>query len=133
MIETMADSLGQRESEWIALLDGVYRATSGGGSPPSLELTPKEEELNQKIPRKIGTIGEYLKSSSQTRPVPGLHPFMREEVLNFVDGKRSVVDIFRAVSAQTQSVGSFYYGDASLAMVEQYLTNAEAAGAVEFQ
>ena len=133
MIETMADSLRQRESEWIALLDGVYRATSGGGSPPSLELTPKEEELDQKIPRKIGTIGEYLKSSSQARPVPGLHPFMREEVLNFVDGKRSVIDIFRAVSAQTQSVGSFYYGEASLAMVEQYLTNAEEAGAIEFQ
>ena len=133
MIEAMADSLGQRESEWIALLDGVYRATSGGGSPPSLELTPKEEELNQKIPRKIGTIGEYLKSSSQTTPVPGLHPFMREEVLNFVDGKRSVVDIFRAVSAQAQSVGSFYYGEVSLAMVEQYLTNAEEADAIEFQ
>jgi hypothetical protein len=58
---------------------------------------------------------------------------MREEVLNFVDGKRSVLDIFRAVSAQTQSIGSFYYGEASLAMVEQYLTNAEEAGAIEFQ
>ncbi len=133
LIQTTADSLGQRQSEWTTLLDGVYRAASGGGSPPSLELTPQEKQLNQKTPRKIGTIGEYLKASSQTKPVPGLHPFMREKVLNFVDGQRSVLDIFLAVSAQAQSAGAFYYGETSLTKVEQYLTNAEEAGAIEFQ
>ena len=44
-----------------------------------------------------------------------------------------MLDIFLAVSAQAQSVGSFYYGETSLAKVEQYLTNAEEAGAIEFQ
>ena len=133
LIQTTADALGQRESEWTTLLDSVYLAASGGGPLPSLERTPQEKQLNQRIPRKVGTIGEYLKSSGHTKPVPGLHPFMQEEVLNFVDGQRSILDIFLAVSAQAQSAGSFYYGETSLTKVEQYLTNAEEADAIEFQ
>jgi hypothetical protein len=133
LVETMADSLGQREREWLDLLDRVYRAASGGSSPPVIELSPKGNELSKKIPRKVGTVTEYLRASQQTPPVPNLHQFMREEILNFADGKRSVLDIFNAVSAESQSVGAFYYGEVTLEAVEQYLTNAEEAGAIQFQ
>jgi hypothetical protein len=40
----------------------------------------------------------------------GLHGLMAFETMNFVDGRRSYLDIYRAVRAEAQSVGAWYYG-----------------------
>ena len=39
---------------------------------------------------------------------------MRMEVFNFVDGKRSYYDIFKAVLAESLAAGAWYYGDVTL-------------------
>jgi hypothetical protein len=39
---------------------------------------------------------------------------MRSEVFNFVDGKRSYYDIYKAVFAEAAAAGSWYYGTVSL-------------------
>jgi hypothetical protein len=55
---------------------------------------------------------------------------MEFEVLNFVDGQSSFLDIFNAVSAESLSVGEFYYGRVTLDAVEQYLNHAVEAKAM---
>jgi len=39
---------------------------------------------------------------------------MRDEVFNFVDGRRSYYDIYKAVSAESRAAGSWYCGRVTL-------------------
>jgi hypothetical protein len=39
---------------------------------------------------------------------------MRSEVWNFVDGKRSYYDIYKAVAAEAMAAGRWYYGTVTL-------------------
>ena len=55
---------------------------------------------------------------------------MAYEVLNFVDGKRSYADIYRAVSAEADAAGSWYYGVVTAEDVTAYLDSAVKAGIV---
>lgn len=130
LIEQFVQSLAQQERKWMNLLDEFYRQASGGAAPPSLALTERERQLAGRIPRKIGTVGEYLQAVRRIRPVSALHPIMRFEILNFVDGRNSYLDIFRAVQAESLSVGEYYYGHVSLDAVEEFLNHAVEAGAI---
>jgi hypothetical protein len=53
---------------------------------------------------------------------------MRYETLNFVDGRRSYLEIYRAVRAEAQSVGAWYYGEVSPEKVAAVLDQAVNAG-----
>jgi hypothetical protein len=55
---------------------------------------------------------------------------MRTEVFNFVDGKRSYYDIYKAVSAEAMGAGSWYYGTVNLKDVVGLLDAAVAAKAL---
>ena len=46
---------------------------------------------------------------------------MQYEVLNFVNGKNSYLDIYKAVQAEAMSAGEFYYGVVKLEDVEKLL------------
>jgi hypothetical protein len=46
---------------------------------------------------------------------------MAYEVWNFVDGKRSYLDIFRAVRAEAQFAGEWYYGTVTAKAVADLL------------
>jgi hypothetical protein len=130
LLERLAQSISQQEERWMATPDQFYVAVSGQSSPPSLELSPRERALSQRIPKKVGAVGEYREAVRRIESVSDLHPLMEFEILNFVDGKNSFLDIFNAVSAESLSVGEFYYGRVTLDAVEQYLNHAVAAHAV---
>ena len=58
---------------------------------------------------------------------------MRDETFNFVDGKRSYYDIYKAVYAESQAGGVWYYGTVTLADVVRLLDAAVAARAVSLK
>ena len=56
---------------------------------------------------------------------------MAFEAFNFVDGKRSVLDIYRAVRAESLSAGEWYYGTVKLADIEDLFKRAATEKAIE--
>lgn len=119
----------QRIQEW-------YR-TLGGSNPPAatgLSGATEEERLAAaKVPKRAGTLGEYLKHSDAISGPQGLHPTLKFEALNYVDGKRSVLDIYRAVRAESLSAGEWYCGAVSLADIDELFQAAEKDKAIEIR
>jgi hypothetical protein len=58
---------------------------------------------------------------------------MAFEILNFIDGKRTGLDIYNAVHAEAVRAGETYYGTVTPEMVREYLQNLESAGLVKVQ
>jgi hypothetical protein len=56
---------------------------------------------------------------------------MKFEALNYVDGKRSILDIYHAVRAESLSVGEWYYGTVKLDDIDELFKAAEREKAVE--
>ena len=98
------------------LLEGLYaeRAAALGAKPVPITLTEKEREYSRLVPRRLFSVysEEAKKRQSQgggrggrgqrgegpqTPRLPGL---AAGEVTNFIDGKRSVLDIYNAVRAE---------------------------------
>jgi hypothetical protein len=53
---------------------------------------------------------------------------MAYEAPNFVDGRRSVLEVAQAVAAEADAAGEWYYGRVSIEDVAAYLASAERAG-----
>lgn len=110
----------------------AYASSVTGPKPAPLAatMTPKEKELAGMVPTMTVSIQDYLRKRRELKRPPALHGLMAYEVMNFVDGKNSYLDIFRAVSAQADAAGEWYYGTVSLEDVASYLDSARAAGIV---
>ncbi len=112
----------------------VTRAATALG-PPGCEpvagkLAEEMRALKAKIPARIESVAEYVKKKGDVKSVPGFHGLMRFEALNFADSKRTMWDIHKAVRAEAQAGGDWYYGDVTAEMVQKYFENAAAAGIV---
>jgi hypothetical protein len=92
--------------------------------------TVAEQEANSRVPSFVDDVAGYLDKRSKIKRPPALHPLMAYEVLNFVDGARSVGDIFRAVAAEADTAGTWYYGAVTLEDVTSYIDSAADAGVV---
>ncbi|HVF48662.1 MAG TPA: M28 family peptidase [Pyrinomonadaceae bacterium] len=112
-------------------LQSYYRQLHGTSPPPNT-LTAEEQAAHRKIPANAASLDDYFtnraKVASSRRGV--LHGLMRDEVYNFVDGKRSYYDIYRAVYAESQAAGSWYYGTVNLKDVVSLLDAAVEAKAL---
>jgi hypothetical protein len=58
---------------------------------------------------------------------------MARECFGFVDGRRTFLDIYRAVHAEALSVGEFYYGKVSLEAVKGLLEDALSKGVLKLK
>ena len=112
----------KRINEWYTAL---------GGTPAHPKLEEREKEPDSRIPRSMGTLREYLGHIQQIDGPAGLHGLMKFEALNFVDGKRSILDIYHAVRAESLSAGEWYYGTVRLEDIETLFNLAEKEKAVE--
>ena len=112
----------QRIEEW-------YTALGGKKSPPTMD--EREKALAARVPRRVGALGEYFRNAQEIEGPKGLHGLMQWEALNYADGKRSILDIYRAVRAESLSVGEWYYGTVKLEDLEAFFTTAEKKKAVE--
>lgn len=113
----------------VARLAGYY-ATLTGQTPPRAALTARERELAGRIPETVESVQAFMSGRSRLERPANLHPLMAYEVLNFVGGGRSYLDIFHAVAAQADAAGAWYYGVVSLDEVAAYLDSAEKAGII---
>ena len=103
-----------------------------GGKLPPAPLTDAERAASRKVPANVASFDTYLTNRGK---VPGsasgaLHGLMRTEVYNFVDGRRSYYDIYKAVYAESAAAGSWYYGTVTLEDVVRLLDAAVASGAL---
>jgi hypothetical protein len=109
----------------VARLDALLEPTAAAMLPEPIELAGEKH-----VPALVDDVQGYLdKRSAITRPAR-LHPLMAFEVLNFVDGQRSYADIYRAVAAEADAAGEWYYGTVTVEDVTAYLDSAVKAGVV---
>jgi hypothetical protein len=128
LVERLTAMLAEREAQALAELERSYLAITGESRVPTLSLSPKERELAQRVPMLAAGPAEFLERRNRVRPVEGLHPLMAFEVLNFIDGSRSVLDIYNAVDAEARRAGAHYYGTVTLERVQQYVEHLIEAG-----
>jgi hypothetical protein len=114
-----------------ALADN-YRALTGEASPPVPQLSELEKEMARKVPE-IAVSPAELPQKRDSLGSQGLHGLMAFEVMNFVDGRRSYLDIYRAVRAEAQLAGAWYYGNVSAKQVGDLLDAAVKAGVVRMK
>lgn len=112
----------QRLEEW-------YRALGGG--PATISPDPLEKALSAQVPRNAGSLGEYLRHAAEVEGPKGLHPLMKDEALNYVDGRHSILEIYRAVRAESLSAGEWYYGAVTLQDIDALFKAAAKEKAVE--
>ncbi|MFL6332395.1 MAG: M28 family peptidase [Pyrinomonadaceae bacterium] len=113
-------------------LTRFYNQLNGVNPPRPAPLDDAERAASRKVPANVASLDTYL---TRRGKVPGsaggaLHGLMRTEVYNFVDGRRSYYDIYKAVYAESAAAGSWYYGTVTLEDVVRLLDAAMAAGAL---
>ncbi len=128
-IQNLSAQMSKRERELMADLQSCYRQLHGA-APLPLKLNDAELAASKKIPANAATLEEYFANRAKARFDGNLHGLMREEVYNFVDGKRSYYDIYKAVRAEALAGGAWYYGTVSLKDVVGMLDAAVAAKAL---
>jgi hypothetical protein len=126
--------------------DGVAQASKGGAAaqlaafyrqlhkaePKPVALDAAEQAASRKVPANAASLAEYFANRNQVpnRARGKLHGLMRDEVFNFVDGRRSYYDIYKAVYAESMAAGTWYYGTVTLGDVVSLLDAAVAAKAL---
>jgi Zn-dependent M28 family amino/carboxypeptidase len=128
-IDAMVVRTRAREAELMADLRVEFK-TVRGRDPKPVALTPAETAASRKVPANAATLKEYFENRERVSFGGGLHGLMRDEVFNFVDGKRSYYDIYKAVYAESMAAGTWYYGTVTLEDVTAQLDAAVAAKAL---
>lgn len=128
-IDDLVDRMKKKEADLTADLRSYYKRVHVA-DPKSSKLTPAEQAASKKIPANITSLSDYFSKRNQDAPQTSLHGLMHDEVFNFVDGKRSYYDIYKAVFAEANAAGSWYYGTVSLNDVIAVLDAAVKAGAL---
>jgi hypothetical protein len=129
-IDELARRMRSREAELSSELATFYRQLHGV-APRLAQLTADEQAARRKVPANVASLADYFQNRQRARPQGvRLHGLMRDEVFNFVDGRRSYHDIYKAVFAESQAAGSWYYGTVTLKDVVATLDAAVAAKAL---
>jgi hypothetical protein len=119
-VGTLVASLQTARDLNARLLEGRYReqATAANAGPPSRAVvpSPRERECDLLVPRRLYPV--YSAEAQKRTPAPGRRPgagpgrpsagasgrrmpgLASSEVANFIDGRRSILDIYRAVRAE---------------------------------
>jgi len=132
----LAVRIGERARDLVRELEAAFPAVAASvrkSGPAAGALTPVEKELASRRPVNAGTLDEYFGKRGWNVTFPGLHPIMAKECYCFVDGKRTGLDIFRAVQAEALSVGSYYYGTVSPEAVLGLIDDAVKKGALKLR
>jgi Zn-dependent M28 family amino/carboxypeptidase len=116
-----------------ARLTPAWIALTGEQAPPALVPTAREKELAAKTPVLVDDVKAFLDKQGDVKRPPALHGLMAHEALNFVDGTRSVLDVARAVAAEADAAGTWYYGRVSIDDVASYIDSAVQVGLVRYK
>jgi Peptidase family M28 len=96
------------------------------------EVLPEEPErdLRARIPIRTASALDYRKKEKDLKRPKGLHALMAFEALNFIDGKRTVWDIYAACRAESLAGGEWYYGTVTPEAIKEYLDSAAKLGLI---
>lgn len=128
-IAQLAARMSLKERELKADLQAYYQQLFDA-SPQAIKLTPEEAAASRKVPANAASLDTYFDKRGKVSFKSDLHGLMVDEIYNFVDGKRSYYDIYKAVRAESLVAGSWYYGTVTLANVTGLLEAAVEAGAL---
>lgn len=107
------------------------------GQAPRSERSPHEKAAAERVPARTMSLAESLEKMMRRggpgADIEGLHRLYQTEVRNLVDGKRTVLDIYRTVRAASLSAGEWYYSPVELDDVVAVLEASEKAGAIRFR
>lgn len=132
-IAAMITQMKARQKGLLTEISDLYKRTNGAEKLPS--LAPDETELaaSKKIPVNHKVLDTYFEKRVRNAEGTTLHPTMRTELLNFVDGKRSYFDIYKALQAEALAAGSWYYGTVKLQDVVKVLDANIESGAMSLK
>jgi hypothetical protein len=91
------------------------------------------EALLKTIPIRTASAIDYRKKEHDLKRPKGLHLLMAFEALNFIDGKRTIWDIYAACRAESLAGGEWYYGTVTPEAIKEYLDNAAKLGLITMQ
>lgn len=129
-IAAMVERLKANNKVLIDDVDAYYMFKNNTSKTPKIELSPQELAASKKIPKNNPDLDAYFGNRRGGAPGVSIHSTMRMEVFNFVDGKRSYYDIYKAVLAEILAAGNWYYGTITLDEVEKLLDANVASGAL---
>ncbi len=132
-IQALQSAIADTETYYLqdALLAN-YRLLSGQGQPAVAQASEEEKALAAKVPEVAVGVKEYLEKREGLGS-HGLHSLMAFEALNFVDGRRTYLDIYRAVRAEALAAGEWYYGKVTPKSVGDLLDAAVKAGMLQLK
>ncbi|MCX6559941.1 MAG: M28 family peptidase [Candidatus Aminicenantes bacterium] len=114
-------------------LAAAYAALTGETKIPVVAPSALEREMAGKVPINVASLDEYFSKRGWGVSFPGLHPIIAKECYAFVDGRRSYLDIFRAVQAEAMTAGEFYYGRVEADRVQALLDQAVQRGVLKLR
>ncbi|HZP00178.1 MAG TPA: M28 family peptidase [Terriglobia bacterium] len=129
LLDSLIEDLKLTEVNHRKRIEEWYRAL--GGEKTRWDEDERERDCAAKVPRVLAPLGEYLKRKDQVEKPKGLHELMAFEAFNFIDGKRSILDIYHAVRAESLSAGEWYYGTVKLADIQDLFNRAAGEKAIE--
>ncbi|TAK59387.1 MAG: M28 family peptidase [Bacteroidetes bacterium] len=118
-IEQLVRQMKEKESGFLSDLTSYYKQLHN--KSPRITLSPEEKAAHKKVPVNNDTLLAYFENRDKASYSVKLHGLMQDEVLNFVDGKRSYYDIYKAVRAEQLAAGTWYYGTVTLEDVVKML------------
>ncbi len=132
VIRGYIDRLKAHEAALRADIAAMYLSLNG--TAPS---QPQPDSLTaaamKKVPSNVTPLETYFSKRENARYRGSLHGLMADEVYNFVDGRRSYYDIFKAVRAEQLVGGPWYYGTVTLKDVAGQLDAAVESGALKLR
>jgi len=129
-IASVVNQMKARQKGLLTEIADLYKRLNGVEKLPSLALDETESAASKKIPVNDKVLDTYFEKRARDAEGTTLHPTMRTELLNFVDGKRSYFDIYKAVKAEALAAGSWYYGTVKMEDVIKVLDANIASGAM---
>jgi aminopeptidase YwaD len=124
---SIAQAATQRETQALREVDAHYRAIAGTAPPSAAAQSSVERELASLKPVIVGGPAEFLSGRGQIGSASGVGGLMAHELLNFIDGRRTGLDIYRHLAAEAREGGAHYFGVVTPEGVLEYLKKAETA------
>ncbi|MGH9900641.1 MAG: M28 family peptidase, partial [Pyrinomonadaceae bacterium] len=128
-IDELAARMSAKAGDLMADLQSYYRQLHGA-APRAVTLTAEEQAAAKKIPANAAPLETYFANRGKVDFDSQLHGLMVDELYNFVDGRRSYYDIYKALYAESQAAGAWYYGTLTLRDVTGLLDAAVEAKAL---
>jgi hypothetical protein len=130
LIDNYVDQMLSKERTLMDELENFYKSKHGVKRVPNVKLNEEELLADKKIPKNNPVLDDYFGKRKSNISGTNIHSTMRMEVFNFVDGKRSYYEIYKAVLAEILATGHWYYGTLTLADVVKLLDANVESGAL---